>query len=236
MLNNKSIIAIIPARSGSKGLPGKNIIDLHGLPLIAWTIKMALKSQYIDYILVSTDCPNIQSISLSYGACSPFLRPYSLSSDTASTYDVINHALDYCQNKFDIVLLLEPTSPIRLDGDIDQTLTHLIENYSLFDNVVTVGAVHDSPHDMYYPKNNFLSPVLPNSNNHNRRQDTPSVFYPYGVAYCSKSSVLYSTKSFFTPTTGFFRLKEFQNIEIDSIYDLWAASAIISNLNLADEL
>ena len=101
MLDNKSIIAIIPARSGSKGLPGKNIIDLHGLPLIAWTIKMALKSEYIDYILVSTDCPNIQSISLSYGACSPFLRPPLLSSDTASSYDVINHALDYFQNKFE---------------------------------------------------------------------------------------------------------------------------------------
>ena len=237
MYNSKSVLAIIPARSGSKGLPGKNIIDLNGLPLIAWSIKAALKSSFIDYILVSTDCPIIRSISLEYGALVPFLRPSSLASDTATSYDVINHSLDYLDHSFDTTVLLEPTSPLRQDGDIDSVISHLWDHSDSFDSVVTVGEVKDSPYSMFTLNDSFVNPLLQAKTHFTRRQDTPSVFFPFGVAYASFSNILYRSKSFFTPKTGYKKINSpIQNLEIDDIYDLWSASVIVKNTNILDWL
>ena len=143
MINGKTVLAIIPARLGSKGLPGKNIRDLCGKPLIAWTIENAKKSRYLDKVLVTTNCPDIVRISLEYGAEAPFIRPDELASDHASTYDVINHTLAYfrdTENKeFDYTVLLEPTSPLREKNDIDQMLEILESHEHDYDAIVSVG-------------------------------------------------------------------------------------------------
>src|ERR1700690_2556564 len=98
MIDGKSVLAIIPARGGSKGLPGKNVRELCGKPLIAWSIEKAQKSRHLDVVLVTTDSPEIADIARRYGAVVPFLRPADLATDRASTYDVLRHAVEYYRN------------------------------------------------------------------------------------------------------------------------------------------
>ena len=123
------IVALIPARSGSKRLPGKNIKDFCGKPLIAWTIEAALKSKYIDSVVVSTDCSKIAEISKQYGAEVPFLRPESLSDDKTTTVDVVKNFLDFSESKtYTHLILLQPTSPLRETADIDNSVELMIKN------------------------------------------------------------------------------------------------------------
>ena len=117
-----SVVAIIPARGGSKGVPNKNIKDLCGKPLIAYTIECALKSKLLSHIVVSTDSQKVASIASQYGINVPSLRPPELSNDTALTIDVISHEINNlkAQNQFfDYVMLLQPTVPFRTPSDID---------------------------------------------------------------------------------------------------------------------
>ena len=129
MIDGRGVIAIIPARGGSKGLPGKNVRPICGKPLIAWTIEKALRSRHLDTVMVSTDSPEIAEIAERYGAEVPFLRPDNLATDTASSYDVIDHALchyrDIESSEFTYTALLEPTSPLREDDDIDRMIERL---------------------------------------------------------------------------------------------------------------
>jgi pseudaminic acid cytidylyltransferase len=123
MINNKKVLAIIPARGGSKRLPRKNILPLAGKPLIAWTIEAALESCIFDDVIVSTDDDEIAEVSSSFGARVPFIRPGHLANDTASSVDVIKHALLWFQGKginFTDVVLLQATSPLRNSNDIKE--------------------------------------------------------------------------------------------------------------------
>ncbi|ELV2779730.1 acylneuraminate cytidylyltransferase family protein, partial [Enterobacter cloacae] len=122
-------IALIPARGGSKRLPDKNIKLLNGKPLIAWTIIAARESGLFDDIIVSTDSENIASLAKKFGANVPFIRPQNLSDDTATTAEVVRHAVDFIQQaekvSIDIICLLQPTSPLR-------TATHIKEAFNLY--------------------------------------------------------------------------------------------------------
>lgn len=121
MTNCRKVLAIIPARGGSKRLPRKNILPLAGKPLIAWTIEAARNSQIFDEIIVNTDSQEISDIAKSFGASIPFIRPAILSSDTAGSIDVVKHTLEWYHNEgiyFNDVVLLQPTSPLRNEDDI----------------------------------------------------------------------------------------------------------------------
>ena len=112
MIANKNVLAIIPARFGSKGLPGKNIRPICGKPLIVWSIIQGLESKYIDEVIVTTDSQEIANIANQYGAKTPFIRPDSLATEDASSIDVIFHAIDYLSNAgsaYDYIVLLEPS-------------------------------------------------------------------------------------------------------------------------------
>lgn len=125
MYNGKRILAVIPARKGSKRLPRKNIRKLCGKPLIAHTIEAAKASRYIDEMIVSTDCPEIATIAGRCGASVPFTRPARLATDKAKTVDVLLHALAWYARKgllYDIIVLLQPTSPLRNATDIDTSI------------------------------------------------------------------------------------------------------------------
>lgn len=123
MYKKNRILAVITARGGSKRLPGKNIKPLRGKPLIAWTIEAAKGSRYIDRIIVSTDDKKITAISLKYGAETPFMRPPRLAQDMSKSVDAVLHTIDWMKKKegvgCDLVILLQPTSPLRSAADID---------------------------------------------------------------------------------------------------------------------
>src|SRR5215471_6813557 len=123
MIGGKTALAIIPARSGSKGLPGKNIRNLCGKPLVTWSIEAARKSRHLDLVLLSTDSAEIADIARNSGAAVPFLRPGELATDQAPTFEVVRHALTFYRSEmgreFDYTVLMEPTSPLREDDDVD---------------------------------------------------------------------------------------------------------------------
>lgn len=121
------IIAIIPARGGSKGIPQKNIIDFAGKPLIAWTIEQAKSSNLISEVYVSSDSQEILTVASNYGA-KPILRPKEISGDKSSSESALLHALDQMSEEPDLVVFLQTTSPLRKMDDIDNAINKLIEN------------------------------------------------------------------------------------------------------------
>ena len=117
----KKIVAIIPARGGSKLLPRKNVLPLAGKPLIIWTIEAGLKSRYIDKVIVTSENDEIQKISLEAGS-KIIKRPHKLAKDNTNLNDVIKHAINILEDKYEIVIVLQPTSPLRTAEDIDNAL------------------------------------------------------------------------------------------------------------------
>lgn len=233
MLDNGAVLAIIPARGGSKGLPGKNIKTLHGKPLIGWTIEKAKISKYIDIVMVSTDDMQIANVAKQFGAEVPFLRPSRYATDTASTYDVIRHTIDYYKEvlslDFKYTVLLEPTSPLREDGDIDRTLSALNESEAEFDSAVTVGMVTEHPAVMKKISCNRITPYYKDIKQKLRRQDNEPAFYPYGVVYAAKTSELIKENTFYTERCMGIPIKRYQNYEIDDIYDFYCVEAVMRN-------
>ena len=141
MYKGKTFLAVIPARGGSKRLPRKNVLDLNGKPLIAYSIEAGLKSKYIDKVIVTSDDDEILTISERYGA-DTIKRPDELASDTATTFDAIKHAMENCE-RYDYIILLQPTSPLRNEKHIDEAI-ELLESKNA-DAVVSVCEMDHSP-------------------------------------------------------------------------------------------
>ena len=179
-MKDKSI-CIIPARSGSKGLP-KNLKKIGGNPLLSYPIRAALESKQFERVIVSTDSKEYAEVGKQYGADIPFIRPEELSSDTANSIDVVFHALDYLKDEFieeyNIVCLLEPTSPFTSAKDIESAFKELSNN-SKARSLVGVG-ICESQHPTYLnfiDKNDFLIPYKEEKNRHIRRQDIQEELY-----------------------------------------------------------
>ncbi len=231
MLNSKKILAIITARGGSKGLPGKNIKELHGKPLIVWTIEKALKSKYIDKLIVSTDSKNIAEISEKAGALVPFIRPSQLADDKTPTIDVIQHAVNHfivsANEYYDYVAVLEPTSPLREDEDIDNMIFKLCDLSDSFDSIISVGEIAEHPSLMMKAADDKIDPFCSNLQIKTRRQDNETVYFPYGVAYIAKVKTLLLERTFFANRCTYYVIKRYQNYEIDGIYDFLALENIM---------
>lgn len=232
MLQDKTFLAIIPARGGSKGLPNKNIKELCGKPLIGWSIEAGFKSKYIDEVMVTTDSKTIATISRQYKASTPFLRPTELASDVSTTFDAVKHAIEFYQKernkKFDYIVLLEPTSPLREDDDIDNMIEKMILKENDFDSIVSIGEVHEHPSIMKKITNtNSLEAFCDTLQMTTRRQDNDEAFFPYGVAYIVKTDSLLNEKTFYTKRNTFYKIKRHQCYEIDDIYDFLAIENIM---------
>lgn len=233
MIHEKKVLAIVPARGGSKGLPGKNIRPICGKPLIAWTIEKALKSRCLDTVLVTTDCAEIAAAARAAGAHVPFLRPVELATDTASTYDVIRHAVAYLKDtegqSYDYIVLLEPTSPLREDDDIDNMLESLIRQSSEFDSIISVGEVTEHPSIMKRLVGSRMEPFCPDLPQTTRRQDNAVAYFPFGVAYIAKTDVLLEENTFYTRRCTYYEIKRYQNYEIDDIYNFLCVEAVMKH-------
>ena len=229
MINSKSVIAIIPARANSKGLPGKNLKPLNGIPLISWSINQALSSSHVDLAMVSTDSPEIASISLEAGAEVPFIRPKHLATDEASTFDVIKHALQHYSSQgqlFDYVVLMEPTSPLRKCEDIDNMIKTLDSNAQEYDSIVSLGQVHENPYICKTLKWGSVVDFIQSPMANRRRQDYDPIYFPYGVAYIAKTSELLDQQTFYTDRCQGYIIDRCQNYEIDDICDFICVESI----------
>lgn len=214
------IVSIIPARGGSKGLPGKNIIDLAGKPLIAWTIEASLKSKYITKTIVSSDDNNILEISKKFGAVT-IKRPDELALDTTPSEPVIEHILKSLKNveHYNYLVLLQPTSPLRNEKDIDKAIELLIEKNAsalistkLIDNKI-LKAFKNNESGYIEGISNNIYPFM-------RRQDLPNVFMPNGAIYIVSVKDFLKTKRLFTDKTISFEMSEEKSFDIDTKEDL----------------
>lgn len=231
MIDGKSVLVIIPARGGSKGLPGKNVRPLCGKPLVAWSIEQGRGALHVDAVLVSTDSEEIAELARASGAEVPFLRPAELATDTASTYDTIRHALTHYRvrdaREFDYIVLLEPTSPLRADGDIDRMIASLHAQADSFDSIVSVGRVTEHPAIMKRIVEGRVQPFYDMVEAATRRQDNAAAYFPYGVAYIAKTASLLEENTFYTRRCTAYEIQRYQNYEIDDLYDFLCVERVM---------
>ncbi len=220
-------LIVIPARSGSKGLPGKNWKELNGKPLIQYTLEIALKLFPSQEICVTTDSSEVLSIAENLGVYVPFIRPDELASDTAGGQDVLLHAVDYWEKNFytpDIVILLQPTSPFR-------KAKHISEALGLFNNTLDmVVGVKETKANPYYilreeDKNGFLKPSKPAL--FKRRQDCPKVYEINGALYIINSKSLKNQSMQGFERIVKYEMDEFSSLDIDNELDWIMAEALI---------
>lgn len=224
MINNKKIIAIIPARGGSKGLPRKNIRTLAGKPLIAWTIEQARKSKYIDKVIVSTEDTEIAEISRKYEAEVPFLRPIELAKDDSPTIDAIMHALNWFEERgdcFDLVVLLEATSPLRDVEDIDKCIETLI-NHQGARAIVSIAKLESGHPEFNVTINNegFIKKLDGTSNfKVLRRQELEDIYFFEGSVYISEILTLKQKRTFYHESTLAYVVPKYKSLEVDDLCD-----------------
>lgn len=227
------MLAVIPARGGSKGVPYKNIKKLAGKPLLAYTVQAALESGVFEKVIVSTDSDLIAKEAEKCGAEVPFVRPAELSGDLISSDDVVLHALDYYQElgiRYNMVCKLQPTSPLRNALHIKEAYQMLLERKA--DSVISVCMCEHSPlwsgiikEDMRL--DNFIS----NDAKRACRQEMPTYYRLNGAIYMAKAECLIGNKSFFGQDSIAYIMSQETSVDIDSELDFKVAEVLLSSKN-----
>jgi CMP-N-acetylneuraminic acid synthetase len=224
-------IALICARGGSKGLPGKNIRMLNGKPLIGWAIDLAKSLTQVRRILVSTDSEEIAEISRKFGADVPFQRPKELADDNSSEWLVWRHALDFIKSEEgkypDSLLVLPVTAPLRSKEDVEECLD--VFNKKKPDIVVTVTDAHRSPYFNMIKKNEqgFAELVIQNDKKVFRRQDAPIVYDMTTVAYVSRPDFIMNSPGIFDGKVFPVCIPQERAVDIDSLRDFEYAEFLL---------
>lgn len=227
------ILAIIPARGGSKGVPGKNIKLLHGKPLLAYTAEIAMQSNYLTEIMVSTEDESIAAVAKSLGINVPFIRPMALAQDKTPTIEVIIHALDWYEKKnifFDAVCLLQVTSPFRSIPFLDKAIAKFIA--SDCDSLVSVQKVpHEyNPHWTFEVNGNGNLKIATGEKEIiSRRQELPIAYHRDGSIYITKTEVLLAAHSLYGESIAFIESDPEFYVNIDTLEDWEKAEEMIQN-------
>lgn len=238
MYNGKTILAIVLARGGSKGLPRKNIKYMNGKPLIGWTLKRIKESQFIDDVCISTDDEEIAGVCEACGFPISELRPARLAKDETTSYEVIGYIFD-CYGKekeFDYFILLEPTSPLRKKDDIDNIIKMGIDRAEA-DGVISVGEVHTEHPSLLkrIDSNDYVQKLYESEKIFPRRQQHKTVYFPYGVGYLMKRDIFLKKRTLYTNHMIPYIIERWQNYEIDDIYDFICIEAIMMKRGMDDE-
>ena len=225
MIDGLKVLAVVPARGGSKGLPRKNILDLAGRPLIAWTLAAAQQSRLIDRCVVSTDDEEIAAVARAHGGDVPFMRPAELSTDTAETASALIHAIEQLPG-YDILVTLQPTSPLRIAEDIDQALREMRHHNA--PACVSVVEPAKSPYWSYHINNdNHLEPLMHSRYSTMRRQDLPAAYVLNGAVYATRIDWLLKHQSGISESTVPYVMPIERSIDIDTELDLNVAALIL---------
>ncbi|WP_027400286.1 acylneuraminate cytidylyltransferase family protein [Anaerovorax odorimutans] len=233
MIKKQNTIAIIPARAGSKGLPGKNIKSLCGKPLIDYTIEAAVKSKVFNKVVVSTDGEDIADISRKCGAEVPFLRPEKISQDDTKSIDVVEHCIDYYKDRgevFDSVCLLQPTSPLRDYNNIKDAYSLFIEKKAI--SLISVCECEFSPLLCTTIDDNLqIGKIKALDYKNARRQNLPKYYRINGAIYLLNTEILLQTKEFIMKDSLAFIMNNENSIDIDNINDFLYAEFLIKKKN-----
>lgn len=228
MLGSDRVLCVIPARAGSKGLPGKNLLALGGRPLLAHSIEHALASRYVDRVVVSTDGEDIAEAARAHGADVPFMRPAELAGDDAGTVDVLLHALDWLEehegDRYGVLLLLHVTTPLRAVADVDGCLELLAEADAT--NVFSVTEAHRNPYFNMVELGADGAPRLVKEADHATRQAAPPVYDMNSSIYAWRVPALRRRPGLFLERTRAYFMPKHRSVDIDDGLDYLLAQAV----------
>lgn len=234
MIHGKRVLVYIPARSGSKSIKDKNIVDVAGKPLMAYTIEAAKASKYVDRVIVSTDSEQYGAIAQKFGADVPFLRPSEFATDTSPEMDTTIHLMDWLENngleyfgKFDIIMRLQATSPLRTAEDIDKGLELFVSKdadsiISVFECPVTPLWMNTLPQDLSMA--NFIPEPIRRKN----RQELPTHYQLNGAIFAARWDFIKQKKSWYGEKSYAFIMSKEHSVDVDDMLDLEFARFLIS--------
>lgn len=230
-LAKMKILGLIPARGGSKGIPGKNIKALGGKPLLRYTFEAAKGSKHFSRVILSSDDLEIIGVAERMGLEVPFIRPVALAADDTSSLKVIQHALNFFAlkgKKFDAVCLLQPTTPFRRKGLIDEAIEKLIAGD--FDSLMTVREVpaEFNPHWVFEEKEEKLRVATGETEIITRRQELPKAYHRDGAIYLTKTEVLLEQNSLYGKNIGFIDTTGDPYVNIDTVQDWEEAERLLT--------
>lgn len=242
MIDGKKVLAVVPARRGSKGLPLKNIRLLGGKPLLTWPIRAARQSSFIDRIIISTEDPEFADIAMKAGADVPFLRPAELATDISPSIDFLLDAVDKLAangEQYDYLILLEPTSPLTETSDIDTALQTIVSRQSDADAIVGVTAM-TTTHPAFAVRIDTGGLIQPHAvtsfGQLPRRQDIEPLYSMDGSLYISTIDALRRERSFYHNRTMPYVTPRWKSFEIDDLVDFICIEAILAQLELISNL
>ena len=233
MIGGKRVLALIPARGGSKGLPRKNVRLLAGRPLVSWPIAAAAGASVVDRVIVSTDDAEIAAAARDAGADVPFPRPDELASDTASSMAVVRHALGMLAaagDRYEYIILLEPTSPLTESADIDASLTTLHGARDRADAIVGIARVEAThpEYDVRVGPDGLIMPYAAASFNIlKRRQDIEELYFLEGSLYASAVDAFLEKGTFYHERTLGFVVPRWKAFEVDHLVDMICIEALL---------
>jgi len=226
MIDGARVLGLIPARGGSKGVPGKNIRHVGGKPLIAWTIEAAHSSKFLDRVVLSSDDPAIISVAQQHNCDVPFVRDPQLAEDSTPTISVVLDALNRCPD-YEWIVLLQPTSPLRSGQDIDQAIEHCVALNA--PSCASVCLAQESPYWMFtLDQDARLAALIPHQGI-TRRQDLPPVYSLNGAIYVFKSEWIKRERKFVTPETVAYEMPVERSLDVDTESDLLRLQLILGD-------
>ena len=224
-----TVLGLITARGGSKGIPGKNVALLAGKPLIAWTIQAAAQSNQLSRVVVSTDDNEIAQVSRQWGAEVPFVRPVELAMDSSPHVPVVEHAVEWLEShegaRFDYVLLLQPTSPLRSPEDIDNAISLASEHDA--DGVISVCEAPAHPYLTKHIIDGRLRDFVAHPEGYLPRQELPPVYALNGAIYLVRSAVLLECGTLHPDDTRPYVMPAERSLQVDEPWDLYLANLVL---------
>lgn len=228
-MNDNKFVVIIPARGGSKGIPNKNLKELLGKPLIAYSIECAINSKYVDKVIVSTDSSEIAEVSKKYGAEVPFLRPSELATDSSPVIDTFIYTIERLEKEegitIDQFIVLQPTSPLRTTRDLDEAIELFVNKKA--DSVVSyTSEEHPIYWHKYLKEDGRLEDFMPSSIS--RRQDYRKTYYPNGAIYVFKKALILQ-RNYYSENTYAYIMPRNRSVDIDYQEDFDYIEYLLSN-------
>lgn len=229
MYAGASVLAIVPARAGSRALPDKNARVIAGQSLLAWTLEAGLGARCVDRVLVTTDSPRYAELARSCGAGPPFLRPAELARDTSSVYDAIDHALDWLfvheARSYDVLVLLQPTSPLRRAEHIERAVETLVDARDPEATLVSVSAAPAKLGWLLRANGAYVDRCMPPAPVGDRRQDQPALWLPNGALFLAM--LAHWKHTFWSERTRPFAMDAADSIDVDSPEELAEAERLL---------
>lgn len=225
MSTRPAVLAVIAARGGSKGLPGKNVREVGGKPMIAWTIEAALQAACLDRAILSSDDEGIIEVARRYGCDVPYVRPAELAQDDTSGMVPVLHAIRTLPEAYDYIMLLQPTSPLRTAADIEACVALCFETQA--QACVSVTPVKHHPWWTFELSGHRLVPLIEAPEKSTRRQELPKAYGLNGAIYMARTPWLEAHQTFVSSETVGYVMPAERSVDVDTEFDLAIASMLL---------